>query len=68
MPTATTTWPTSPAKCSSKLRGCQAVEVEYIAFVEAGTVRLVSKVTGPTVVAIAARVGKTRLIDNCLIG
>ncbi len=44
------------------------VEVEYIAFLEAGTVRPVATITGPTIIAIAARVGKTRLIDNCLIG
>ncbi len=51
-----------------QIAGVQGVEVEYIAFVEAGTVQAVSTITGPTVVAIAARVGKTRLIDNCLIG
>lgn len=44
------------------------VEVEYIAFLEAGTVRPVSSIAGPTVVTIAARVGQTRLIDNHLIG
>lgn len=44
------------------------VEVEYIAFLAAGTVEPVTKIAGPTVVAIAARVGKTRLIDNLLIG
>jgi len=44
------------------------IEIEYIAFVEAGTVRPVFTITGPTVVAIAARVGQTRLIDNHLIG
>ena len=44
------------------------VEIEYIAFLEAGTVRPVTTVTSPTHIAIAAHVGKTRLIDNCLIG
>jgi pantoate--beta-alanine ligase len=43
------------------------VEVEYIAFLAAGTVTPVTTVTGPTVVALAARVGQTRLIDNHLI-
>lgn len=43
------------------------VDPEYIAFVEAGTVRPVEQINGPTVVAIAARVGQTRLIDNLLI-
>jgi len=44
------------------------VAVEYIAFLEAGTVHPVREITGPTVIAIAARVGETRLIDNWQIG
>jgi pantoate--beta-alanine ligase len=44
------------------------VSVEYLAFLEAGTVRPVSTLVGPTVVALAAQVGQTRLIDNRLIG
>lgn len=40
------------------------VQVEYIAFVAQGTVDEVQRIEGPTVIAIAARVGKTRLIDN----
>lgn len=40
------------------------VEVDYLAFVEAGTVRPVQTVEGPTILAVAARVGETRLIDN----
>ena len=45
-----------------------AVEIEYIAFLEAGTVQSVTTIQGPTVIAIAARVGRTRLIDNHTIG
>jgi pantoate--beta-alanine ligase len=44
------------------------VDVQYIAFVADGTVMPVESINGPTVVAIAAKVGKTRLIDNTLIG
>jgi pantoate--beta-alanine ligase len=44
------------------------IAVDYIAFLEAGTVRPVATITGPTVVAIAARIGETRLIDNHTIG
>jgi len=44
------------------------LEVEYIAFVEAGTVQSVSTISGPTVILIAARIDKTRLIDNHLLG
>jgi pantoate--beta-alanine ligase len=43
-------------------------EVEYIAFLADNTVEEVSSITGPTVVAIAVRVGRVRLIDNHTIG
>jgi pantoate--beta-alanine ligase len=45
-----------------------SVEVQYIAFVADGSVRSVTTIEGPTTVAIAAMVGKTRLIDNLRIG
>jgi pantoate--beta-alanine ligase len=44
------------------------VEVEYIAIVRAGTVDELLEIDGPAIVAIAARVGTTRLIDNHRIG
>jgi pantoate--beta-alanine ligase len=44
------------------------VDVQYIAFAADGTLTPVPTITGPTTVAIAATVGKTRLIDNTLIG
>jgi len=44
------------------------VVVDYVALVENGTVTPVEKVDGPTVVLVAGKVGKTRLIDNRLIG
>ncbi len=44
------------------------VEVEYIAIVRDGTVDSVTTIDGPTTIAIAARVGRTRLIDNSRIG
>jgi pantoate--beta-alanine ligase len=43
-------------------------EVDYIAFLADGTVESVSQIVGPTVVALAARVGQARLIDNHRIG
>jgi pantoate--beta-alanine ligase len=43
------------------------VEVQYIALVADGTVTPVDQITGPTVVALAAYVGKTRLIDNTVV-
>jgi pantoate--beta-alanine ligase len=43
------------------------VEVDYIAILRDGTVEETSTVDGPTTIAIAGRVGQTRLIDNCRI-
>jgi len=43
------------------------VDVQYIAFVTDGTVTPVETIDGPTTLAIAALVGKTRLIDNILV-
>lgn len=43
-------------------------EIDYVAFLADGTVQPVQTIAGPTVVAIAARVGQARLIDNHRIG
>jgi pantoate--beta-alanine ligase len=52
----------------AEIEAVGGVEVDYIAFVRDGTVEPVSSIDGPTTIAIAARVGKTRLIDNMRIG
>jgi pantoate--beta-alanine ligase len=44
------------------------VKVEYIAIVRDGAVDEVSTIDGPTTIALAARVGATRLIDNTRLG
>jgi pantoate--beta-alanine ligase len=44
------------------------VHVEYIAVAEPESLAPVAEVRGDTVVAIAARVGPTRLIDNIVLG
>jgi pantoate--beta-alanine ligase len=51
-----------------ELRQEPEVSVEYIAVAEPETLAPVSTVEGSTVVAIAARVGGTRLIDNITLG
>ena len=60
------------AVLTERMRDSLATEgitsVDYITFVTAGTVTPVEKITGPTVVALAVRVGTTRLIDNHTIG
>lgn len=43
------------------------IDIQYIAFVADGTVIPVEQITGPTTVALATTVGKTRLIDNLLL-
>ena len=43
------------------------VDVDYIAFLRDGTVESTPTVDGPTTVAIAAKIGKTGLIDNTLV-
>lgn len=44
------------------------VAVEYVAIVRDGTVEEAAVVDGPLTIAVAARVGATRLIDNVRIG
>jgi len=44
------------------------IELEYVAFVDPVTFAPVAAIDGPVLVAIAGRVGSTRLIDNIVIG
>jgi pantoate--beta-alanine ligase len=46
----------------------QHLSIDYIAAVDPITLKPVEVVQGPTVFAVAARVGTTRLIDNVVIG
>jgi pantoate--beta-alanine ligase len=43
------------------------VQIQYIAIVADGTLTPVERINGPTTIALAAIVGKTRLIDNILV-
>jgi pantoate--beta-alanine ligase len=52
----------------ARLEEAGVTAVDYIAFLRDGTVEEQTRIEGPTVVAIAARVGGTRLIDNHRIG
>ena len=45
----------------------QHVNIDYVAAVDPITLKSVELVAGPTVLAVAARVGKTRLIDNVVL-
>ena len=44
------------------------VKIEYVALVDPQSLADVERVEGPTLVAVAARVGGTRLIDNMIVG
>jgi pantoate--beta-alanine ligase len=43
------------------------VSIDYVAAVDPVTLKPVEAITGPTVLAVAARVGTTRLIDNVVV-
>ncbi len=43
------------------------VSIDYVAAVDPMTLKPVDTITGPTVLAVAARVGMTRLIDNVVV-
>ena len=50
------------------LESTPGVQIEYVEAVDASTLEKVERVERPLVVAIAARVGSTRLIDNKVFG
>ena len=41
--------------------------VDYVSLCNPDTIEDVSVIGGPTLLALAVRVGKTRLIDNCVL-
>jgi pantoate--beta-alanine ligase len=53
---------------SQHLLLAQHLSIDYIAAVDPLTLKPVELITGPTVLAIAVRVGSTRLIDNVTVG
>jgi len=53
---------------SQHLLQAQHLSIDYIAAVDPLTLKPVELITGPTVLAIAVRVGSTRLIDNVTVG
>ncbi|HDP16402.1 MAG TPA: pantoate--beta-alanine ligase, partial [Candidatus Omnitrophica bacterium] len=55
----------------SRMRGLlfktSGVKIDYISVVDSETLTDVRKISGKALVAIAARIGKTRLIDNIIL-
>jgi pantoate--beta-alanine ligase len=45
----------------------QGLSIDYVAAVDPQTLHPVSQITKPTILAVAARVGTTRLIDNVTV-
>lgn len=56
------------AAMENVLNQAGGIDLDYIEFVRSGTMEPVDSIASTTVVLIAARVGKTRLIDNREIG
>jgi pantoate--beta-alanine ligase len=54
-------------KMLREIESTGGVHLQYLAFVADGTLTPVEAITGPTTIALAATVGKTRLIDNTLV-
>lgn len=52
------------AAARDELKGA-ALQVDYVALVDADTFRDITTFDGPAVLCVAARAGSTRLIDNC---
>jgi pantoate--beta-alanine ligase len=55
-------------RITHEIESVGGVQIQYIAIVADGTLTPVERVDGPTTIALAATIGKTRLIDNALIG
>lgn len=49
------------------LQEVPSIEIEYVGIVDAETLKSVEKVSGKILVAVAVRIGSTRLIDNILV-
>ena len=50
-----------------RIRAAEGVELEYVAVVDPDTLADLDRIRGACLVAVAAKVGATRLIDNCLL-
>jgi pantoate--beta-alanine ligase len=49
------------------IKATPGAAIDYVAVVDADTLRPLDRVQGPTLLALAVRFGATRLIDNALI-
>jgi pantoate--beta-alanine ligase len=49
------------------LRQIPSVQIQYISIVDAETLRNINRITGKVLVAVAVKIGSTRLIDNIFL-
>jgi pantoate--beta-alanine ligase len=50
------------------IRSHPHTQIDYVSLTDPVTLDDVDALTGETLLALAVRVGKTRLIDNCVLG
>ncbi len=50
------------------IQGHPLTDVEYVALCDPVTLEDVAEIEGETLLALAVRIGKARLIDNCIVG
>ncbi|SCY87867.1 pantoate--beta-alanine ligase [Desulfoluna spongiiphila] len=55
------------AMAEAHLTGCPAISVDYISLCDPETLDETATITGPTLMALAVMLGKTRLIDNTVL-
>ena len=55
------------AMAETHLTGCPTIDVDYISLCDPETLDEVKTITGPTLMALAVTLGKTRLIDNTVL-
>jgi pantoate--beta-alanine ligase len=49
------------------LKQAPSIKIEYISIVDAETLQELDKITGKVLIAVAVKIGSTRLIDNILV-
>ena len=49
------------------LKQVPSIKIEYISIVDAETLQELDKITGKVLIAVAVKIGSTRLIDNILV-
>jgi pantoate--beta-alanine ligase len=56
------------AAARQAIGGESLARIDYVSLVDADTLQEVTRVDAPALLAVAVRVGQTRLIDNCVLG